>query len=77
MFQVTDSGLVGSTDSHSSHPQEHGRVAARAGDAQGSPIQSHISPSKLVYEGNAPIPYRGGRFMFQVIAAMVGDNVGT
>ena len=55
---VIDSGLVGSTDFHSSHPQWHepehhafsGRGAARAEDAQGTPTQSHISPSILVYE---------------------------
>ena len=29
-----------------------GRGAARAEDAQGTPTQSHISPSKLVYEDN-------------------------
>ena len=29
-----------------------GRGAARAEDAQGTPIQSHISPSILVYEDN-------------------------
>ena len=57
---LTHSGLVGSTDSHSSHPQGHepehhafspdGRGAARAEDAQGTPTQNHISPSILVYE---------------------------
>jgi len=54
MGQVIDSGLVGSTDFHSSHPQGHEgseRGAARAEDAQGSPTQSHISPIILVYEG--------------------------
>jgi len=40
--------LVGSTDLHSSH----GRGAARAEDAQGTPTQSHISPRILVYEDN-------------------------
>jgi len=40
---VTDSGLVGSD----------GRSATRAEDAQGTPTQSHISPSMLVYEENA------------------------
>ena len=43
-----DSGLVGSTDFLSSLPQ--GRGAARADDAQGIPIQSHIPPSILVDE---------------------------
>ena len=45
--------MVGSTDSHSSHPQGHepdGRGAARAEDAQETPAQSHILPSMLVYE---------------------------
>ena len=45
---VTDSELVSSTDFHSSHP--HGMVAARTQDAQGTPTQSHISPSILVCE---------------------------
>jgi len=36
---VIDSGLVGS-----------GRGTTRAEDAQGTPTQSHISPSILVYE---------------------------
>ena len=31
---------------------EFGRGAARAEDAQGTPTQSHISPSILVYEEN-------------------------
>ena len=31
-----------------------GRGAARAEDAQGTPTQSHISPSILVYEDNRP-----------------------
>ena len=45
-------GLVGSTDFRSSHPQGHvpGRGAARAEDAQGTPTQSDISPSILIYE---------------------------
>jgi len=30
------------------------RGAARAEDAQGTPTQSHVSPSILVYEGNTP-----------------------
>ena len=30
-----------------------GRGAARAGDAQGTPTRSHISPSILVYEDNS------------------------
>jgi len=55
---LIDSGLVGSTDFHSSHPQGHepehhaftGRGTTSAKDAQGTPTQSHISPSKLVYE---------------------------
>jgi len=42
-----DSGLVVSTDFRSSH----GRGSARADDAQGTPTQSHISPS-IVYEDN-------------------------
>jgi len=46
---VIDSGLVGSTDFHSSHPQA-GRGTTRAEDAQGTPTQSHISPSIVVYE---------------------------
>ena len=40
---VIDSGLVDSTDFS-------GRGTARAEDAQGTPTQSHISPSILVYE---------------------------
>jgi len=52
---VIDSGLVGSTNFHSSHPQGHEpehseRGTTRAEDAQGTPTQSHISPSILVYE---------------------------
>jgi len=55
---LIDSGLVGSTDFHSSHPQGHapehhafsGRGTTRAEDAQGTPTQSHISPSILVNE---------------------------
>jgi len=48
---MIDSGLVGSTDFHSSHPQGHsGRGTTRADDAQGTPTQSHTSPSILVYE---------------------------
>ena len=43
-----DSGLVGSTDFHSSHPQ--GKGAARAEHVKGTPTQSHIPPSILVYE---------------------------
>jgi len=46
---VIDAGLVGSTDLS-------GRGAARAEDAQGTPTQSHISPSILVYED-----YKGRR----------------
>ena len=49
---LIDSGLVGSTDFHSSHPQGHGRGAARAEDAHGTPTQSHISQSILVCEEN-------------------------
>jgi len=41
---MLDSGLDGSTD--------FGRGAARAEDAQGTPTQSHTSPSILVYEAN-------------------------
>jgi len=47
---MIDSGLVGSMDFHSSHPQGHGRGTTRAEDAQGTPTQSHISPSILLYE---------------------------
>ena len=54
-----DSGLVGSTD---------GRGAARAEDAQGTPTQSHISPSILVYEDNGHCP--------QVIVPEVGVGSG-
>ena len=43
LWGVIDSGLVGSTDFY-------GRGAARAEDAQGTPTQSHISPSIVVYE---------------------------
>ena len=53
MYRVIDSGLVGSTGFHSSHPQGHelsGRGTTRAEDAQGTPAQSHISPSILGYE---------------------------
>jgi hypothetical protein len=42
---MIDSGLVGFTDFHSL-----GRGTARAEDAQGTPTQSHTSPSKMVYE---------------------------
>ena len=34
------------------NPNLSGRGAARAEDAQGTPTQSHISPSMLVYEDN-------------------------
>ena len=34
-----------------------GRGAARAEDAQGTPTQSHISPSKLVYEDKTHEPH--------------------
>ena len=44
MRLMIDSGLDGSTEFLS------GRGAARAEDAQGTPTQSHISPSLLVYE---------------------------
>jgi len=49
---VIDSGLVGATDFHSSHPQGYdaGRGVTTAEGAQGTPTQSHISPSILVYE---------------------------
>ena len=40
-LQMIDSGLAGSTA---------GRGTTRAKDAQGTPTQSHISPSILVYE---------------------------
>ena len=46
---MIDSGLVGSTDFHSSHPQGHGRGTARAEDAQGTHTQRHISLSILAY----------------------------
>ena len=44
LTRVIDSGLVGSKDFFS------GRGTTRAEDAQGTPAQSHISPSILVYE---------------------------
>ena len=53
---VIESGLVDSTDFHSSHPHGHqpqhlsGRGTTRAEDAQGTPTQSHISPSILACE---------------------------
>ena len=47
VWPLIDAGLVGSTDFHSS-----GRGTTRAEDAQGTPTQSHISPSILVYEEN-------------------------
>ena len=43
-IKVVDSGLVGSADS--------GRGTTRAEDAQGTPTESHLSPSMLVYEDN-------------------------
>ena len=46
LHHVIESGLVGSTDFH----YLSGRGAARAEDAQGTPIQSHIPSSILVYE---------------------------
>ena len=55
-----NSGLVGSMDFHSSHPQgHHGRGAMRAEYAQGKPTQSHSSPSILVYEDNCWLRSRG------------------
>ena len=42
LVEMIDSGLVGSTDGGTT----------RAEDAQGTPTQSHISPSILVYEEN-------------------------
>jgi len=45
ILYMIDSGLFGLL---SWYPA--GRVATRADDAQGSPTQSHISPSILVYE---------------------------
>ena len=48
MRGTIDSGSVGSTDFHSSHPQ--GRGAATADDAQETPTQSHISSNILLYE---------------------------
>ena len=44
-----DSGLVGS--------KKLGRGAARAEDAQGTPTQSHIPPSILVYEDELLPPH--------------------
>ena len=41
---VIDSGLIGSTDSHSE------KGTTRAEDAQRTPTQSHIAPSIVVYE---------------------------
>ena len=35
-----------------------GRGTARAEDAQGTPTQSHISPSVLVYEENHPLGHK-------------------
>ena len=49
---MIDPGLVGSMDFYPSHPQGHEPNTARAEDAQGTPTQSHISPSKLAYEAN-------------------------
>ena len=48
---VIDSGLVGSTDFHSSHSQGHALWEGyhKAEDAQGTPTQSRVSPSILVY----------------------------
>ena len=43
-LQRIDSELVESTEFHSSNPRE------QAEDAQGTPSQSHISPSILVHE---------------------------
>ena len=56
-MNMIDSGLVGSTDFHSSHLQgyESGRGTERADDAQGTRTQSHISPSILVYEEYPPV----------------------
>ena len=53
-FVVIDSGLVGSTDFHST---------TRAEDAQGAPTQSHISPSILVYEDKKAISKLGIRLI--------------
>ena len=53
--QLIDSGLVGSTDSRSTHPREG---TTREEDAQGTPIQSHISLSILVY-GDKTDRFRG------------------
>ena len=46
---VLDSGLVGS-----------GKDAARAKDAEGTPSQSHISPSILVYKEKCGVAVRVG-----------------
>ena len=48
---MIDSGLVGSTD----FSFITGRGTARAEDAQGTPTQSHILPSILVYEDNPDV----------------------
>jgi len=51
---MTDSGLVDSSDLS-------GRGVAKAEDAQGTPTQSHTSPSILVYEDKLE---KGIRFRF-------------
>ena len=58
---LMDSGLVGSTDFHSSHPQGHepehsGRGTTSAEHAPGTPTQSRMPPSILVYEGRVTPP---------------------
>ena len=60
---MIDSGLDGSTDFHSSHPR--GRGTMRAENAQGTPTQSHISPSILVHEHK---PFAYGRLRHQLAA---------
>ena len=46
------------------HRAGSGRGAARAEDAEGTPTQSHISPSILVYEDE----------MFQVVPSWLGSG---
>ena len=48
------SGKVLCADHHQFDNSTAGRGTARAEDAQGTPTQSHISPSILVYEGYPP-----------------------
>ena len=48
-----------------------GRGAARAEDAQGTPTQSHVSPSILVYEEMTGV----GGLMAEVNVLMFGEGV--